>query len=378
MSRSHVTTRGSPDSAVQDTRCSAAAAIPPRPASMLHPCPLRTVEERPAWCTGRAVQKLDSDAVRRPPPQSASPSAIPLTLPPPEDQPSDARSCRCERGRGRRVRTRSLVVAYSSRPDAPGAAVLILPVSGRLRRHRVSVAKAHLDGSVGGRPGEADVHRRWRRWRLAAAGMLALVLAAVAVVAELAEHYQPLAFGGTGYSNGYFPGLPTGTGIQDVNTFGDLHEDTYIPPQRGTFSLFIDLANSGGEPVTIQAVTLQQPGQAVGPLSPAGPVRYARPDWWSGANATGPWKSRILRSVELGPGQDIYVGVPVRMWPCAQRGSWISVPSFYVRYRFLLITRTVALPWGMKGDQLIMNGSGGQPGQPGIFCAAQQPHTHQP
>jgi hypothetical protein len=232
----------------------------------------------------------------------------------------------------------------------------------------VSAANADPDGAVAGRAGSARERGRMRRWWLVAAGVLALVLAAAIVLVELAAHYQPLGFGGTGYSNGYFPGLPTGTGIRAVNTFGYLHEDIYIPPQRATFSLFIDLANNGGQPVTIGAVTLQKSGQGFWPLTPAGPVRYARPDWWG---IVGRWKSRILRSVTLGPGQDIYIGVPARMWPCAQRYGWTSVPSFYVTYRYLFVTRTVALPWGMKNDQLIMLGPGGQPGQPGIVCAAQ-------
>ncbi len=189
-----------------------------------------------------------------------------------------------------------------------------------------------------------------------------LLVAALVVVATLAGAYQPLALGGTGNSAELYPGLPAGVGIHPVNNFGGVGEDIYIPPQRGTFSLFVDLYNSGTYAVTIQSVTVPQP------LTPAGSVRYSRPPGGDGAVIPPP-TSRVLRDVRLGPGQEIYVGIPVRTWPCTQiHSAALTLPSFYVTERFALFTRTVALPWGQQGDRLILYPPVGRPGESGISC----------
>lgn len=135
MSRSHVTARGSPDSAVPglavprqavpahvphariwhrrrrrrqprdrsrsrgaaevtafliDEIVPAAAAILPRQTPILDPCPPRTPEQHPAWCTRRAARKapgLRRESSPRPSPaQSASLSPTPPALPPPEER----------------------------------------------------------------------------------------------------------------------------------------------------------------------------------------------------------------------------------------------------------------------------------------------------
>jgi hypothetical protein len=60
--------------------------------------------------------------------------------------------------------------------------------------------------------------RRRSLWRWCLAGLGSLLAAAVVVLAVLAATYQPaLSDGAWG---GSFPGMPTGTGIRPVNTFG--------------------------------------------------------------------------------------------------------------------------------------------------------------
>ena len=71
----------------------------------------------------------------------------------------------------------------------------------------------------------------------------------------------------------------------------------------------------------------------------------------------------------------MFLGFPVRTWPCAQQYGWASEPSFNVRMRFALFTRTVAMPWGGLADSLVMHAPGGRPGDAGIVCL---PHTTLP
>jgi hypothetical protein len=78
--------------------------------------------------------------------------------------------------------------------------------------------------------------------------------------------------------------LPAGTGIRAVNTFGFVREDIYIPPQRGAFSLFVDLANNGTRAVIIESVTVPRGG----PLTMAGPAVYTRPGGGDGQPAVPP------------------------------------------------------------------------------------------
>jgi hypothetical protein len=185
-----------------------------------------------------------------------------------------------------------------------------------------------------------------RRWLPLTAG--ALVAAGIVGFFTLrAASYQPLAYGSDEALG--FPGLPSGKGLRVVNNLGGYHEDIYIPPQRGTFSLFVDILNSGSRTVTIEAVRFPLGTE----LFPTGPERYARPDWWGGPRVSFP--SRIFHPVALAPGQEIYIGIPVRTSPCAEPDSWEGVPSFYVTYRWLFFTHTTAIPWGMGGDELIMH-----------------------
>jgi hypothetical protein len=184
------------------------------------------------------------------------------------------------------------------------------------------------------------------------------------VLAAVASRYQPIGYGSTSSETEAFPGLPAGKGIRPVNNLGGFHEDIYIPPQRGTFSLFADLRNHGTHPVTIVSVSL---GNISG-MGLAGPVRYSTPGM-GGSNQIPPPTSRVLRDVTLGPGREMFLGFPVHMWPCAQVGGWQGVPDFYVTTRYLMFTHTVAVPWGMQGDSLLMQLPGGRPGQKGVVCA---------
>jgi hypothetical protein len=219
-------------------------------------------------------------------------------------------------------------------------------------------------GSGPARPQRRSPWRRWWWiWALIPVGLAGIALVILAVVAS---RYEPLGFGSLSNSAEAFPGLPTGQGIHEVNTVGGLHEDVYIPPQRGTFSLFADVANNGTHPVTITAVRLP----AGSPISLAGPVRYSymgmgpNPD-----NEMPPPASRVLHSVVLQPGEQLFLGFPVHMWPCGQKDGWMSLSEFDVTMKYLSFAHTVALPWGMRDDSLIMLPNGGTPGQKDTVCA---------
>jgi hypothetical protein len=203
--------------------------------------------------------------------------------------------------------------------------------------------------------------RRWWLWALLPAGLGCTALVCLAVAAS---RYEPLGFGSTGNSAELFPGLPAGQGIHVVNTLGNVHEDFYIPPQRGTFSLFADLTNNGSHPVTITSVRLP----AGSPISLAGPVRYSYPGM-GGSNIIPPPTSRVLHDVVLQPGEELFLGFPVRTWPCAQTDIWTSISGFDVVMKYLTFTHTVVVPWGMKGDSLILREPGGAPGASDTVCA---------
>jgi hypothetical protein len=222
---------------------------------------------------------------------------------------------------------------------------------------------------VPGQPPHVRTSRRWRRWHtwilLATVALVALI--AVAVVGLRVNSYEPLAYGGDSTYGLAYPGLPAAHGARTVNTFGGVREDVYIPPHRGTFYLFGDVANYGSGAVTIVSVTLPRDTA----LKLAGHVRYAPLPAAEGYGAPSiPPASHVLRPVTLGAGKDIFVAIPVRAWPCwTKHYGFTTVPNFYVTYRRLFFTHTVAIPWGMHNDELIMHSPGGRPGQPGVVCA---------
>jgi hypothetical protein len=188
----------------------------------------------------------------------------------------------------------------------------------------VSLTEAILGDVLGGPPAPVQPAGgrgpKRRRWRLLLVGVLAVVAVAAVVLAVLITRYQPLGYGTTENSGEVFPGMPAGEGIAMVNTAGHIHEDFYLPPQRGTFSLFADITNNGPRAVTIVAVSLPSVGQGFSPLIPAGAVRYSRPQWGGGAQIP-PAKSRPLRDVILRPGQEIFVGIPVRTYRAGTRAA---------------------------------------------------------
>jgi hypothetical protein len=194
-------------------------------------------------------------------------------------------------------------------------------------------------------------------------GAAGLACAAVVIAAAAASQYQPLGYGSSGSSIEAFPGIPAGQGIRPVNNLGRFHEDIYIPPQRRVFSLFADIRNNGTHPVTIVSVKLLD-----SPFALAGPVRYSTPGM-GGSDQSPPPESRVLHDVVLGPGQEMFVGFPVRMWPCAANDGWESIQDFNVTFRYSVFTHTVAVPWGPQGDSLLVRSPGGKPGQKGVICA---------
>jgi hypothetical protein len=161
--------------------------------------------------------------------------------------------------------------------------------------------------------------------------------------------------------------MPQGTGIKVVNDFALLGGDYYVPPQRGEFSFGLSIANSGSRPITIEAVTTSAgPADSTYPVRLAGPVRYT-----TDMGRPGTPKTRILRNLTLGPGQEIFIGIPLRTWACGKTDSWDTDPAFYVKEHFLFFTHTVAVPWSSSGAKLVMHNPGGIPGQAGTICAPQ-------
>jgi hypothetical protein len=176
----------------------------------------------------------------------------------------------------------------------------------------MAVAESVPAANGAAEPSLSRRRRPWRRRVLLALG--ALLAAAVVVLVILAGTYQPVHFGDS--YGGRFAGLPGGTGLRSVNTFGDATGEIYVPEQSGVFSVLPSIFNNGPETVTIEAVSILSPqdqataaqGITPWPLIPAGPVRWAfqypRPGQKglaSGTSAVG---------VKLPPGQGMVLGIP--------------------------------------------------------------------
>jgi hypothetical protein len=203
-------------------------------------------------------------------------------------------------------------------------------------------------------------------WRCHRRGLLwwspvALIALAAAILALLAASYQPLQPGGAG--GGSFPGLPTGVGIRWVSRYIPNGPELYVPTQRGPFALAGSVVNRGSFPVTIVGVS-QQPGS---PFSATGPPHYLTSAEWNLANFTHPAR-HVLRDVRLAPGQEIMIGIPLRIAYCADRSSYVGEDVFLVTERFLGFTHTVPMPFVDYGRPVITNAPGGQPGEAGTFC----------
>lgn len=200
------------------------------------------------------------------------------------------------------------------------------------------------NGSPASRP-----HRPRRHWVLLAVGTL--LAAAVIVLTVLAATYQPIQEGGL--SGIGYPGMPSGTGLRFVNNFLNVSNgDTYIPPQRGVFTVTESFGNSGPEAVTIEAVTILSPdeqaeetkGEAPWPLTPAGAVHWR--DEGAGPGLTQPTSGNSVVGLTLAPGQDIAIGIPLRISePCYEPDSSTGADAFYVKVRYLSFTHWVAIPF---------------------------------
>ncbi|MDR2983596.1 MAG: hypothetical protein LBV34_02030 [Nocardiopsaceae bacterium] len=192
-----------------------------------------------------------------------------------------------------------------------------------------------------------------------------LVMVAASILWTFVNDYGPVTYGLDATGGLRYPGLPSAHGVRTVNNFGHFREDFYIPPQRGTFYLFVSILNTGTRAVTVEKVSLPK----LSPLFLAGPVRYGRPSG-PGTSGIGPAK-HILHNVRLGAYKEIFLALPVHSWPCTKMriSAWSAVPRFYVSYRFMFFHAVAALPWGFKDEMLIMHTPSGRPRRPGVYCA---------
>jgi hypothetical protein len=176
------------------------------------------------------------------------------------------------------------------------------------------------------------------------------------VLAILAATYQSVEYGGE--SGIGFPGLPTGVGLREVNTFGGGPGEIFAPQQRGVFTIVEAIDNAGPESVTIEAVSILSPqrqasaaeGLRPWPLIPAGPVVWIPTIYHRGQSL--PSGGRPVAGLSLAPGESILLGIPVRMAAaCYDPNGWTGTGVFYVEERFLFITHWVAVtvqrPWIM-------------------------------
>ena len=196
--------------------------------------------------------------------------------------------------------------------------------------------------------------RRWR-WVVVLAGVVAIV---GSVLVAKAAVYQPLGWGADQFR-------PIGVGIRPVNQFGGYRYDYYVPPQRGTFTFVVSITNSGSRPIIIEGLTVDAAAVRL-----VGPVVYTTAFYTEKAPVSNklPSGSPVLHDVTLGAEKSIAVAIAMRTSPCATHDGWTSIPSFFVKERFLVFTHTVALPWSPPGGALIMHIPGGRPGT-GAICA---------
>jgi hypothetical protein len=197
----------------------------------------------------------------------------------------------------------------------------------------------------GSGPPRSRARSPWRRW--APVSLAALVTAALVVLAVLSWTYQPVRSGPE--SGGAFPGLPSGTGLRVVNTFGEQTGQLYVPPQPGAFTMRESIYNAGPEAVTIVAVSILSPQQQAmtgsgippWPLTPGGQVLGYVENWHQPTPA-----ARPVAGLTLAPGHVMVIGIPIRLsGACYMTDGWSEDPVFYVQERFLIFTHWVAVPF---------------------------------
>jgi hypothetical protein len=192
-------------------------------------------------------------------------------------------------------------------------------------------------------------HGRWWGWLVG--GLSVLLVTAFVVLAVLAGRYQPIRFGGEW--GGGLAGLPAGTGLRTVNTFGSQPGEIYVPPQLGAFTQVESIANTGPEAVTILAVSIVPPQDqgvviANGPSPPWPLVGTGRVLGAIETFTRVPDTIRPAAGLSLGPGQVMRIWIPMRLnGTCYETGSWSEVESFYVEERYLTFTHWVAVPLGI-------------------------------
>ncbi len=184
------------------------------------------------------------------------------------------------------------------------------------------------------------VRPRRRRRRLVLAGTAFLLVAAAVVLTVLAATYQPLMF--EGETGNAFPGLPSGVGLQHVNTFGGADGEMYIPPQRGTFNVVTSIYNYGPEAVSIEAVQISPPGTSPR-VSQA--VRLAGRVHYFLANASTSSSAVFRSGMSLPPNQGFVFGVPLRLSStCFYNNGWTSISQVWVEEGYLAFSHWVTVP----------------------------------
>src|ERR1700689_5690821 len=102
----------------------------------------------------------------------------------------------------------------------------------------------------------------------------------------------------------------------------------------------------------MEAVTILSPeqqaeetkGEPPWPLTPAGAVHWR--DELAGPGVNPPTSGTSVVGLALAPGQDIVIGIPLRIsGPCFEPDSSTGAEAYYVKVRYLSFTHWVAVPF---------------------------------
>jgi hypothetical protein len=203
----------------------------------------------------------------------------------------------------------------------------------------MSVAETKLDGA-GGSPSmptaaAGSPRRRWRRAWLLAASVLAF--AVVGVLLGKAAVYQPLGWGGLDGPFRACRQASASQGSQQLRT--SRRRLLRAAPARRVFLRRFDREQR-------LAARDYRGGNHVAPADGSYPVRLAGPVLYTtDMGRLGAPQTHALRNLTLGPGQGIFIGIPLRMQPCGQADGWSTDAAFYAKEHFLFFTHTVPIPW---------------------------------